>query len=193
MTSTVSETCQYPHQALWPDTAQRPLLGFAAWSGTGKTTLLKAVIPLLRQAGIRLALIKHAHHEFDVDTPGKDSHTLRKAGADQVLITSGRRWALMQERPEPRDPRLEEELARLDQTSIDLILIEGFRHERFPKIELIRNPGGDRPSLFLQDDSIVAVAAPDELPLECRLPRLPLDCPEAVTRFILDRIATPDD
>lgn len=193
MTSTVSETCQYPHQALWPDTAQRPLLGFAAWSGTGKTTLLKAVIPLLRQAGIRLALIKHAHHEFDVDTPGKDSHILRKAGADQVLITSGRRWALMQERPQGRDPRLAEELARLDQSSVDLILIEGFRHERFPKIELIRDPGGDRPPLFLKDDSIVAVAAPDQLPLECPLPRLPLDGPEAVARFILDRIVTPDD
>ena len=191
MTSTVSETCHYPYQTLWPATAQRPLLGFAAWSGTGKTTLLKAVIPLLRQSGLRLALIKHAHHDFDVDVPGKDSHTLRKAGADQVLITSGRRWALMQERPEIRDPRLEEEIARLDQSGIDLILVEGFRHERFPKIELIRKPAGDRPPLFLQDDSIVAIATPDQLELECSLPRLPLDHPETVTRFILDQIVTP--
>ena len=191
MTSTVSETFHFPYQALWPTTAQRPMVGFAAWSGTGKTTLLKAVIPQLRRAGIRLALIKHAHHEFDVDIPGKDSHTLRKAGADQVLITSGHRWALMQERPEPRDPRLHEEIARLNQTSIDLILVEGFRHERFPKIELMRERHDDRPPLFHHDDSIVAVAAPEHMALDSPLPRLPLDDPDTVTRFILDRIVAP--
>lgn len=190
MTSTVSRQREYPYQALWPATAERPLLGFAAWSGTGKTTLLKGVIPRLRQAGLHLALIKHAHHAFDVDVPGKDSHTLRKAGADQVLITSGTRWALMCERTTPREPLLHEELARLDQSAVDLVLVEGFRHERFPKIELIRTPGAGRPLLHQHDDSVIAVAAPERMVLETALPRLSLDDPDAVARYIISDIVT---
>ncbi|WP_290652577.1 molybdopterin-guanine dinucleotide biosynthesis protein B [Aquisalimonas sp.] len=179
---------RYPYQHLWPDTARRPLLGFAAWSGTGKTTLLEAVIPRLRQAGTRVALVKHAHHDFDVDYPGKDSYELRKAGADQVLVTSAERWALIRERPATRDPILAEEIARLEQDSFDLLLVEGFRHERFPKIELLRDPGASASPLFRNDDAIIAVAAPDGLAMDTTLPRLSLDSPGMVARFILEHI-----
>lgn len=188
MTSTVSMHPCHPYTALWPATARCPLLGFAAWSGTGKTTLLKAVIPRLRDAGLRLALIKHAHHAFDVDVPGKDSHTLRKAGAEQVLVTSGNRWALMRERPQYREPDLAEELARLDQDAVDLVLVEGFRHERFPKIELLREVDDMRPPLFQQDEAIIAVAAPSTMPLDTALPRLCLDDADAVAAFIRDHV-----
>ncbi|MFO7857619.1 MAG: molybdopterin-guanine dinucleotide biosynthesis protein B [Ectothiorhodospiraceae bacterium] len=176
---------------MWPDTARVPLLGFAAWSGTGKTTLLRRVIPLLRADGLRLALIKHAHHAFDVDTPGKDSHTLRKAGADQVLVTSDRRWALMVERPPDDVLSLREELARLDQDSADLVLVEGFRHESFPKLELLRPAGDEREPLHVNDASIIAVAAPGGMRTSDALPRLPLDEPQSVAAFIRDRVATP--
>lgn len=182
---------RYPYQHLWPDTARVPLLGFAAWSGTGKTTLLRRVIPLLRADGLRLALIKHAHHAFDVDTPGKDSHTLRKAGADQVLVTSDRRWALMVERPPDDVLSLREELARLDQDSADLVLVEGFRHESFPKLELLRPAGDEREPLHVNDASIIAVAAPGGMRTSDALPRLPLDEPQSVAAFIRDRVATP--
>lgn len=180
---------RYPYQALWPQTCRRPLVGFAAWSGTGKTTLLEAVIPRLREAGLRLALVKHAHHAFDVDHPGKDSHKLRKAGADQVLVTSGQRWALMQEREEERDPVLAEEIARLDQDSIDLLLVEGFRSEQFPKIELLRETGRDRPPLFHSDDAIIAVATAGDQQVDTALPQLSMDDPDGVARFILREIA----
>lgn len=188
MTSTVTMP-RYPYQSLWPHTCRRPLVGFAAWSGTGKTTLLEAVIPRLREAGLRLALVKHAHHAFDVDHPGKDSHKLRKAGADQVLVTSGQRWALMRERETERDPVLAEEIARLDQDSIDLLLVEGFRHERFPKIELLRETGQDRPPLFHSDDAIIAVATAGPQPLDTTLPQLSMNDPDGVARFILREIA----
>ncbi len=180
---------RYPYQSLWPQTCRRPIIGFAAWSGTGKTTLLEAVIPRLREAGLRLALVKHAHHAFDVDHPGKDSYQLRKAGADQVLVTSGSRWALMREREEERDPILAEEIARLDQDSVDLLLVEGFRGERFPKIELLRETGRDRPPLFHNDDAIIAVATTANHPLDTALPRLSMNDPDGVARFILQEIA----
>ncbi|MEJ2479038.1 MAG: molybdopterin-guanine dinucleotide biosynthesis protein B [Acidihalobacter sp.] len=160
-----------------------PVLGFAAWSGTGKTTLLSRVLPILRQSGLRCALLKHAHHSFDIDHPGKDSYELRKAGADQVLIASRWRWALMVESETEQDPPLDEMLGRLNPTQADIVLVEGFKHERMPKIELHR-PALGRPLLYPDDPDIIAIAS-DE-PLETPLPRLDLNDAAAIAAFIVD-------
>ena len=115
------------------------MLGFVAFSGTGKTTLLKQLIPILKARGLHLALIKHTHHQFDIDTPGKDSYELRQAGAEQVMVASRRRWALMVETPNQNDdPPLESLIDHLDTKALDLILVEGFKHAAVPKIELHR-------------------------------------------------------
>ncbi|MBA1145449.1 molybdopterin-guanine dinucleotide biosynthesis protein B [Ectothiorhodospiraceae bacterium WFHF3C12] len=175
-----------PYRALWPANARRPILGFAAYSGTGKTTLLRAVLPRLRAAGVRLALVKHAHHGFDIDHPGKDSYELRRAGADQVLVTSPRRRALMMERPAEVDPRLADELAYLHQDETDLILVEGFRHERFPKIELRR---GARDDAMLADTDPTVIAVASDRPATTHpLPWLDINDPDAVSAFILGRV-----
>ena len=166
------------------DNAHVPILGFAAWSGTGKTTLLRSLLPRLKAQGLAIALMKHAHHTFEIDTPGKDSYELRKAGADQVLVASRHRWALLVERSREHDPDLDEMLLEIDQGSLDLILVEGFKHERFPKIEVHR-PALARPLLFPDDDSIIAVAADAPLGVECSLPLLDLNDHEALTRFIV--------
>lgn len=166
--------------------ARKPVIGFAAFSGTGKTTLLQALIPLLRARGLRLGLLKHAHHDFDIDRPGKDSYQLRKAGAGQVLIASARRWALMVETAEREgDPDLNEMLAHLDQDALDLILVEGFKRVPFPKIELHR-PTLATPLLCLTDPSIIAVASDAPVP-EARVPLLDLNHPGAIAEFILRR------
>ncbi|MFP4244946.1 MAG: molybdopterin-guanine dinucleotide biosynthesis protein B [Ectothiorhodospira sp.] len=162
-----------------------PVVGLAAWSGTGKTTLLAALIPELRAQGIRPALIKHAHHRFDVDHPGKDSHVLREAGAEQVLVASRHRMALMVESPEPREPRLEELLCHLDPHRTDLVLVEGFREEPLPKIELHRVALG-HPLLHPDDPYIIAVATDAPGALNTGLPILDLNAPQAVARFLLD-------
>ncbi|MBK1690883.1 molybdopterin-guanine dinucleotide biosynthesis protein B [Ectothiorhodospira mobilis] len=163
-----------------------PVLGLAAWSGTGKTTLLATLIPLLRARGLRPALIKHAHHRFDVDHPGKDSHTLREAGAEQVLVASRHRMALMVESPEPREPRLEELLRHLDPRRTDLVLVEGFREAPgLPKIELHR-AALDRPLLHPGDPYFIAVASDTPGALKTSLPVLDLNAPPAIAGFILD-------
>jgi molybdopterin-guanine dinucleotide biosynthesis protein MobB len=162
-----------------------PLIGIAAFSGTGKTTLLKQVIPLLKQRGIRVAMIKHAHHRFDVDTPGKDSYELRKAGADQVLIGSGSRWALMTETPEQQgDPDLNYLIDQLDHSRHDLIMVEGFKQLPFPKIELHRPSTGQR-LLFPEDPHIVAIAHDETLPVATQLPLLDINDPQALADFII--------
>ncbi|MBV7299537.1 bifunctional molybdopterin-guanine dinucleotide biosynthesis adaptor protein MobB/molybdopterin molybdotransferase MoeA [Enterovibrio paralichthyis] len=158
-----------------------PVLGFAAFSGTGKTTLLEQLIPLLVESGIRIAMVKHAHHDFDVDKPGKDSFRLRKAGAEQMLISSRRRHALMTETADG-EYSLNQLLNRLDQTRADLVLVEGFKHERFPKIELHRETLG-KPWLFPDDSNIVAVAC-DSQPATA-LPRLDINNITAIRDFIL--------
>jgi molybdopterin-guanine dinucleotide biosynthesis protein B len=159
-----------------------PILGFVAFSGTGKTTLLTRVIPLLREAGLRVALIKHAHHQFDIDTPGKDSYRLRQAGAEHVMIASRGRWVWMAETPGQREARLDEMLARLGELDVDLILIEGFKHERYPKIELRRSEL-DNPRL-----DIIAVASDGPLEPPTQLPQLDLNDPAAIATFIVDRV-----
>ena len=160
-----------------------PVLGFAAFSGTGKTTLLKELIPLLRAEGLHIGLIKLAHHDFDIDTPGKDSYALRKAGATQVLIASSQRRALMVETPGQDEAQLDDLLACLDRSSLDLILVEGFRHIAFNKIELHR-PVLGHPLLCEQDASIIAVASNVPLDLPKNLPLLDLNNPVSIARFI---------
>jgi molybdopterin-guanine dinucleotide biosynthesis protein B len=165
-----------------------PLLGFAAFSGTGKTTLLVQLIPLLAQRGVRVAMIKHAHHDFDIDIPGKDSYELRRAGARQVLVASDRRSALMTEYASAGEPVLQDLVTALDQAAIDLVLVEGFRHLQFPKIELHR-PQLGHPLLCIADRSILAVAS--DTPLQdLPVPRLDLNDPAAIATFIVDWMAT---
>jgi len=165
------------------DNAHVPVLGFAAFSGTGKTTLLLKVLPILRAEHLRVGMIKHAHHSFEVDHPGKDSYELRKAGADQMLVVSRQRWALMVEATRDDDPRLDEVLLDVDQANLDLILVEGFKQEHFPKIELHR-PSLGNPLLFPQDGSIVAVATDAPLQARCSLPELDLNEPHEIAAFV---------
>ncbi|MDX2320363.1 MAG: bifunctional molybdopterin-guanine dinucleotide biosynthesis adaptor protein MobB/molybdopterin molybdotransferase MoeA [Moritella sp.] len=173
--------------------ASLPLLGFAAFSGTGKTTLLEAMLPKLVARGIRVAVIKHAHHDFDIDQPGKDSHRLRKAGASQMLISSRCRRALVTETPD-EEATLPHLLTQLDQTQLDLILVEGFKKLSFPKIELHRTEVG-KPWLHPTDDNIIAVAANVAMPeatidsergsVKQLLPQLDINNLEQLTDFVV--------
>jgi molybdopterin-guanine dinucleotide biosynthesis protein MobB len=167
--------------------ARIPVLGLAAYSGTGKTTLLTQLIPLLRERGLRIAMIKRAHHAFDVDQPGKDSYELRKAGASQMLITSDVRWALMTDLDRPREPQLAELIAHIDQDQADLILVEGFKHEAFPKIELHRREVG-KPLLYPADSNIIAIATDAPESLDTGLPLLSINDPAGVADFIMNHI-----
>lgn len=160
------------------------VLGFAAYSGTGKTTLLERVIPLLITAGIRLALVKHSHHDFEMDKPGKDSYRLRKAGAQQMLLSSKYRTAWIMEGDGETEPDLFELLPRLNTANLDLVLVEGFRHQAFPKIEIHR-PALNKPLLCAKDENIIALASDAPISEECTLPRLPMNEPRAVAEFIL--------
>jgi molybdopterin-guanine dinucleotide biosynthesis protein B len=165
--------------------AQVPLLGFAAFSGTGKTTLLKKLIPLLTARGLHAGLIKHSHHAFEIDHPGKDSYELRRAGASPVMLSSSHRRAIMTEHRTIREPTLNGELAYFDQTGLDLILVEGFKRERFPKIELHRPALGKR-LLFPTDETIIALATDAAPAVEPTIPWLDLNDPERIARFILE-------
>lgn len=168
--------------------AHLPIVGFAAFSGTGKTTLLKELLPLLRERGLRVGVVKHAHHSFEMDHPGKDSYELRKSGAAQMLIASRARWALVVERARDREPRLDEVLLELDQAALDLILVEGFKDEHFPKIELHR-PSLRRPLLFPEDNAIIAVATDAPLDDAHQMPQLDLNRPTEIAAFIVDYVA----
>ncbi|MET0003991.1 MAG: molybdopterin-guanine dinucleotide biosynthesis protein B [gamma proteobacterium symbiont of Ctena orbiculata] len=171
-----------------PDPCPVPLLGFAAYSGTGKTTLLRQLIPLLRDTGLRLGVIKHAHHKVEVDQPGKDSYELRKAGAGRVLLATSRHWALMVDEPKEREPVLKELLTRLDCSELDLVLVEGFRHLAFPKIELHRGTLR-KPLLFPADASIIAIASDNGIGEATALPQLDLNDVPAIADFICDYCA----
>jgi len=162
-----------------------PIVGFAAYSGTGKTTLLVKLLPLLKNNNIRTGVIKHAHHTFEIDHPGKDSFDLRKAGAKQMLIASEKRWALMVETYDEEKKSFYEHIQSLDQNKLDLILVEGFKPETIPKIELNR-PSLGNPLFFPDDESVIAVATDDELPVSTTLPVLDLNKPEQIVDFIVD-------
>jgi molybdopterin-guanine dinucleotide biosynthesis protein B len=159
------------------------IFGLAGWSGSGKTTLLTAIIPELVARGLAVSTIKHAHHEFDVDRPGKDSWRHREAGASEVMVASSRRWALMHElRGEP-EPPLEELVARL--SPVDLVLVEGWKRHPHPKIEVHR-PSLGKKLLYPEDPWVVAIAS-DE-PLAAPVPLLPLGDAGAVAAFMLDHL-----
>ncbi|MGF1755036.1 bifunctional molybdopterin-guanine dinucleotide biosynthesis adaptor protein MobB/molybdopterin molybdotransferase MoeA [Vibrio makurazakiensis] len=159
-----------------------PLLGFAAYSGTGKTTLLEALLPLLTESGLKIGVLKHAHHDFDVDKPGKDSYRLRKAGATQMLIASRNRHALMTETPE-EEANFEYLLTRFDSEQLDLILVEGCKNIAFPKIELHRAEVG-KPWLYPNDDNIVAIAADEKV--DSDLPQMSINDLQAISQFVIN-------
>lgn len=146
------------------------IIGLAGWSGSGKTTLLARVIPVLIGRGVRVSTIKHAHHGFDVDVPGKDSHTHRLAGATEVFVCSARRWAQIHELREEDEPSLSDILARL--TPVDLVVVEGYKRHPHPKIEIHRAEVG-KPLLQPDDDWIVAIASDAPVP-DARVPVIDL-------------------
>ncbi len=164
----------------------KPVIGIAAFSGTGKTTLLTQLIPMLKARELEIALIKHSHHNFEIDKPGKDSYRLRHAGAGQVMLVSDYRRALMTEFKNPEPPRLTEQLKLIDTDSIDLILVEGFKAENFPKIELHR-PVLKKPLLYPDDPSIFAVASDQPLGLPDHLSALDLNQPRQFVDLLMQR------
>jgi len=160
------------------------IIGFAGWSGAGKTTLITRLIPLLRDRGVSVSTIKHAHHEFDMDKPGKDSYEHRRAGASEVLVASGHRWALLHELRGAPEPELGELLGKL--APVDLVLIEGFKRTTPIKIEICR-PSLGKPLLYPDDPAVVAVASDMALPLPRGISGLALDDLPAIADFVLQR------
>jgi len=163
-----------------------PLLGFAAFSGTGKTTLLTQIIPILKHHGLRIGLIKHSHHNFQIDQPGKDSFRLREAGASPVMLVSTHRRAIITEINPEQEPRLDDELKLFDQSELDLILVEGFKAEPFSKIELHR-PSLNKPLLYPNDPNIIAIASDVALQTPDMLTQLDINQPEMIAAFILNQ------
>ena len=157
--------------------------GFAGWSGSGKTTLIEKLIPRFTKRGLRVSLIKHAHHTFDVDQPGKDSYRHRHAGATEVLVTSSRRWVLMHELRGTQEPSFEEQVKHL--SACDLLIVEGFKHAPIPKLEVWRAETGEG-LLHPQDPHIVAVAS--DAKVETKLPLLDLNDDARIADFILKHL-----
>jgi molybdopterin-guanine dinucleotide biosynthesis adapter protein len=165
---------------------ERRVFGFAGWSGSGKTTLIASLVPLLTRRGLTVSLVKHAHHTFDIDQPGKDSYRHREAGCTEVLITSSVRWALMHESRGAPEPTLDEALARL--SPCDLALIEGYKTAAIPKLEVWRDAVG-KPLLHPDDPHIVGIASDDPDRFARRLPAFALDDVARIATFILERAA----
>ena len=159
------------------------IFGIAGWSGSGKTTLLEKLIPCLTARGLRVSVIKHAHHGFDIDRPGKDSYRHRAAGATEVLLSCSDRWALMHERRAEAEPTLAELIGHL--SPCDLVLIEGFKQEPVPKIEVYR-PENGKPPLHPERPDIIAVAA--DVAVAGTVPRFGLDDVEAIAAFIVHHL-----
>lgn len=157
------------------------IFGVTGWHNSGKTALICRLIPLLVGRGLRVSTLKHAHHSFDVDQPGKDSWAHRAAGASEVLVASAHRWALMHELRGAAEPELQELLRRLGPS--DLVLVEGFNREPHPKLEVFRRAIG-QPPRYPDDPAIVAVASDGPLP-EARIPVLSLDDVESIAALVL--------
>lgn len=164
------------------------VIGLAGWSGAGKTTLLTRLIPHFVAKGLRISTIKHAHHNFDVDVPGKDSWVHRQSGATEVLISSSRRWALMHELREAREPSLREHLRRM--SPVDLVVVEGFKADTHPKIEVYRAANG-KPLLFPGDPAIVGIATDQKI--DTRLPQADLNDIPAIAAMIFESAAPIDE
>lgn len=156
------------------------IFGFAGWSGSGKTTLIESLVPRLVAAGLRVSLVKHAHHDFDVDHPGKDSHRHRAAGCTEVMVTSGLRWALIHELRGAHELTLAQAVARL--SPCDLVLVEGWKRARIPKLEVWR-PALRKPMLHPGDPDILAIAT-DAPPAAVAVPSFALDDGGAIATFI---------
>jgi molybdopterin-guanine dinucleotide biosynthesis protein B len=160
------------------------IIGLAGWSGSGKTTLLAKLIPRLTARGLAVSTVKHAHHAFDLDQPGKDSHSHRMAGATEVLVGSATRWALVHELRGAREPPLRELLAKL--APVDLVIVEGYKREPHPKLEVHRAAVG-KPLLQPDDPHIVAIASDQRVP--ATVPVVLLDDIEAIAEIILRHAA----
>ncbi|MGH6976829.1 MAG: molybdopterin-guanine dinucleotide biosynthesis protein B [Stellaceae bacterium] len=159
------------------------VFGLAGWSGSGKTTLLTRLLPALIHRDLRVSTVKHAHHDFDVDQPGKDSWRHRQEGATEVMVASSRRWALMHEHRGAPEPKLDALLRQM--TLVDLVLVEGFKREDFPKLEVYRASVG-KPLLYPAQTDIVAVASDQRL-AGCPLPQFNIDDIDGIAGFILER------
>ncbi len=158
------------------------IFGFAGWSGSGKTTVIEQIVPLLRRDGLSIALVKHAHHEFDIDQPGKDTWRHRRAGCREVLITSAVRWALMHELQDEPELTLRDALSRL--SPCDLVLVEGFKRAAIPKLEIYRATVG-KPQLWPDDSNVVAVATDEPEALAgAALPVLDLNNAQRIAAFV---------
>lgn len=159
------------------------VFGLAGYSGAGKTTLIERLLPLFVARGLTVSLIKHTHHDFDLDRPGKDSYRHREAGASQVMLVCDQRWVLMNELRGAPEPTLEEQLSRL--TPCDLVLVEGFKYTAIPKLEVHR-PAHGKPLIYPENEWVVAIAS--DAALEAPLPVLDLNDAEVIAGFILNHV-----
>jgi molybdopterin-guanine dinucleotide biosynthesis protein B len=166
------------------------VVGFAGYSGSGKTTLVEMLIPALKRRGLRISVVKHAHHDFDIDHPGKDTFRHRRAGAFEVVVASSRRFALMRELEEPQRADVHELIAALD-GSVDWVLVEGFKNSDLRKIEIWRAPSAGyegKPALYISNESILAVATDSAgaLPAPTLRPVLDLNDADAVAQYLVN-------
>lgn len=162
----------------------KKIIGFAAFSGTGKTTLIKKIVSILSKKKYTVSVIKHAHHNFDLDQPGKDSYEIRKSGAENILISSEKRWALIHENKNNQELSLEDLLNILGNIDSDIILVEGFKKENFPKIELYRKEIG-KDILFYNDKNIVAFATDVDINIEQNIEKLDINDPQQIVDYII--------
>ena len=162
----------------------KPVIGLSAYSGSGKTTLLGKLIPIFNSHKLRVAVIKHAHHSFDIDHPEKDSYKIRKAGAQQILISSQNRWAMIHELEDNQaELQLEDALEKLDTENIDFVIVEGYKAAAIPKIEIHR-PALGKPLISSEDSHVIAIATDDPDKIDSTLPLLDLNHPEMIASYI---------